>query len=158
MPRTHPHGDASLPALSSEAILDLLRGQGLRITRGRVGIIAALLSAKAPLSLEEIRDGAGQHAKDPPDFATVFRVMEVLERLKIAQKVHLGRARSHYELLDPHRHHDHIVCTDCGKVEQLDEPCPVEPLERKLQRRYGYAEVKHSLEFFGRCPNCQQAA
>ncbi|MBV9658937.1 MAG: transcriptional repressor [Verrucomicrobia bacterium] len=156
MSRTHAHGASTLPTLSADTILDLLRGQGMRITRGRVAIISALLAAKAPLSLEEIRVAAGKRARQEPlDFATVYRVMETLEELKIVQKIHLGRARSHYELVDPHAHHDHLVCTDCGKVEMLDEPCPVEPLERKLRRHYGYAEVKHSLEFFGRCPDCQ---
>ncbi len=122
------------------------------MTSKRCHILRVLLAANAPLSLEEIQAGAGKLGVRP-DFATVFRLMLVLEKLKLAHKVNLGRPTGYYELLDPRKHHDHLVCVDCGKVTLIENRCPVE----KLARDYGYTGLKHSLEFFGHCLQCTRA-
>ena len=144
------------PALSfnAEGILLLLRSQGMRITRSRRGIMLALFKAKTPLSLTEIQEQALIEGGMLPDYATVFRMMILLESLNVVHKVNLKRSCNYYELTDPSRHHDHLVCTECGKVRLLDIPCPVESLERELEVRYGFTGLHHSLEFFGRCADC----
>ena len=135
-----------------DAIVELLRANGMRITRNRLQILEALLRAERPLSLDEIQarvDG------DAPDYATVFRVMTMLESLQIAQKVHLNRSCSYYELVDPQQHYDHIICTECGRVTVMIDSCPVEKVERKIEEQYGFSELRHSLEFFGKCWECK---
>ena len=149
----HIHANQSpLKELSLDAIVELLRANGMRITRNRLQILAALLRAERPLSLDEIQarvDG------DAPDYATVFRVMTILESLQIAQKVHLNRSCSYYELVDPQQHYDHIICTECGRVTVMIDSCPVEKVERKIEEQYGFSEIRHSLEFFGKCWECK---
>jgi Fe2+ or Zn2+ uptake regulation protein len=149
----HIHANQSpLKELSLDAIVELLRANGMRITRNRVQILEALLRAERPLSLDEIQarvDG------DAPDYATVFRVMTLLESLQIAQKVHLNRSCSYYELVDPQQHYDHIICTECGRVTVMIDSCPVEKVERKIEEQYGFSELRHSLEFFGKCWECK---
>lgn len=153
---------AKQPPLTLERITARLRERGLRITRNRVNILEALLAAREPLSLEEIQSRAGVHGRDAgeeaPDFATVFRLLTLLEELGLAHRVALGRARTHYELSDPRKHYDHLVCTACGVVRLMEEECPVGKFERRLGRKYGFTEVTHSLQFFGRCPDCTTAA
>jgi Fur family transcriptional regulator, ferric uptake regulator len=142
-----------LKELSRDAIVDLLRQYGMRITKNRTRILDALLHAEKPLSLDEIQFRAG--LKGPsPDYATVFRIMTLLESLRIAQKVHLNRSCSYFELLDPQQHYDHIICTECGDVTVMVDSCPVEKVERQIEKRYGYSEIRHSLEFFGKCRKC----
>ena len=149
----HIHANQSpLKELSLDAIVELLRANGMRITRNRLQILAALLRAERPLSLDEIQarvDG------DAPDYATVFRVMTLLESLHIAQKVHLNRSCSYYELVNPQQHYDHIICTECGRVTVMIDSCPVEKVERKIEEQYGFSEIRHSLEFFGKCWECK---
>jgi Fe2+ or Zn2+ uptake regulation protein len=149
----HIHANQSpLKELSLDAIVELLRANGMRITRNRLQILEALLRAERPLSLDEIQarvDG------DAPDYATVFRVMTILESLQIAQKVHLNRSCSYYELVDPQQHYDHIICTECGRVTVMIDSCPVEKVERKIEEQYGFSEIRHSLEFFGKCWECK---
>jgi Fe2+ or Zn2+ uptake regulation protein len=149
----HIHANQSpLKELSLDAIVELLRANGMRITRNRLQILEALLRAEKPLSLEEIQtriDG------DAPDYATVFRVMTLLESLQIAQKVHLNRSCSYYELVNPQQHYDHIICTECGRVTVMIDSCPVEKVERKIEEEYGFSEIRHSLEFFGKCWECK---
>jgi Fur family ferric uptake transcriptional regulator len=149
----HPN-QSPLKELSREAIVDLLREHGMRITRNRTRILDALLQADKPLSLDEIQSRAGLKGS-VPDYATVFRVMTVLESLQIAQKVHLNRSCSYYELLDPRQHYDHIICTECGNVTVMVDSCPVEKVERQIEQQYGYSEIRHSLEFFGKCRRCK---
>ena len=149
----HPN-QSPLKELSREAIVDLLREHGMRITKNRTRILDALLQADKPLSLDEIQSRAGLKGS-VPDYATVFRVMTLLESLQIAQKVHLNRSCSYYELLDPRQHYDHIICTECGNVTVMVDSCPVEKVERQIEQQYGYSEIRHSLEFFGKCRRCR---
>lgn len=142
-----------LSELSLDAIVNLLRANRMRITRNRVQILETLLKAEKPLSLEEIQE-TSRHGLDAPDYATVFRVMTVLENLHIAQKVNLNRSCSYYELVNPKRHYDHIICTECGRVTLIVDACPVEKVERKIEKRYGYSDIRHSLEYFGKCREC----
>jgi Fur family ferric uptake transcriptional regulator len=151
----HIHANQSpLRELSRDAIVDLLRRHGMRITKNRTHILDALLQAEKPLSLDEIQTSAALKGS-APDYATVFRVMTLLESLQIAQKVHLNRSCSYYELLDPQQHYDHIICTQCGNVTVMVDSCPVEKVERQIEKRYGYSEIRHSLEFFGKCRKCK---
>ena len=154
MPR-HIHPNQSpLKELSRDAIVELLRDHGMRITKNRTRILDTLLQADKPLSLDEIQSRAGLQGS-VPDYATVFRVMTLLERLQVAQKVFLNRSCSYYELLDPLQHFDHIICTECGNVTVMVDSCPVEKVERQIEQRYGYSEIRHSLEFFGKCRRCK---
>ena len=114
----------------------------------------ALFKATRPLSLTEIQGQALIEAGILPDYATVFRMMILLESMEIVHKVNLKRSCSYFELSDPSRHHDHLVCTDCGDVLLLTIPCPVEAAERRIEQEYGFTGLHHSLEFFGRCAAC----
>ena len=149
----HPN-QSPLKKLSREAIVDLLREHGMRITKNRTRILDALLQADKPLSLDEIQSRAGLKGS-VPDYATVFRVMTLLESLQVAQKVHLNRSCSYYELLDQRQHYDHIICTECGNVTVMVDSCPVEKVQRQIEQQYGYSEIRHSLEFFGKCWRCK---
>lgn len=143
-----------LTELTLDSIVALLRANGMRITKSRQQILQSLLAADRPLSLEEIQRRSTTSAC-APDYATVFRVVGILECLGVAQKVNLNRPCSYFELIDPQQHYDHIVCTECGKVTLMVDACPVEKHERRIEKRYGYSELRHSLEFFGKCPECR---
>jgi Fur family transcriptional regulator, ferric uptake regulator len=146
-----------LTELNLDSILELFRSNGLRITKSRQKILETLLAAREPLSLEEIqrRSSEGDVA---PDFATVFRVMALLENLQVAQKVLLNRSCSYFELVNPQQHYDHIVCTECGRITLMIDSCPVEQLEHAIGKKYGYTDLRHSLEFFGKCPECHSTS
>lgn len=157
---SHSHQHDADETFTLEGMTTLLRSKGLRMTANRRAILQTLLNAGRPLSLEQIQHDAARHVGDgdAPDFATVFRMMIVMDELKLARKVHLGRASSHYELIDSQHHRDHLVCTDCGQVTPLEGTCPVERMERQIARKHGFTQLTHSLEFFGRCGECSASA
>ena len=154
MTRQMHENHGSLKELSLNAIVELLRANGMRITKNRIQIIDTLLRAEKPLSLDEIQTRIGAQA-GASDYDTVFRVMTVLEDLGVAQKVNLNRSCSYYELVNPQQHYDHIICTECGQVTLMIDSCPVEKVERKIEKRYGFSDIRHSLEFFGKCRECK---
>ncbi len=149
--------EIAAPSFSAEAILNRLRGEGMRITATRRNILQVLFEAEKPLALQEIQELAAARGGEP-DYATVFRMMTLLESLHLVHKVNLQRSCSYYELHDPSRHYDHIVCTNCGKVVVIDIPCPLGETEQRIAEHYGFRDLSHSLEFFGRCPECALAA
>lgn len=155
-PHQHATSTAAVEPFTLDGLATLLRRKGLRMTANRRAILSVLLSAREPLSLEQIQRGAAGHVSDgeAPDFATVFRMMTLMDELKLARKVNLGRALSFYELTDSEHHRDHLVCTDCGQITPLEGICPVERLERQIARKHGFTQLTHSLEFFGVCGDC----
>jgi len=145
---------ATKQTFGMEALAQILQENGQRMTRKRRGILQSLLDSKQPLALQEIRDRTEAVAGIRPDYATVFRLVTVLEKLNLVNRVNLQRSSSYFELNDPGRHYDHLVCRTCGTVVVLDIPCPVRQAEKQIVRQYGFREVSHSLEFFGVCPLC----
>src|SRR4029434_9015252 len=130
----------SVQSFSAEAILNRLRGEGLRITAGRRSIIEALFGAGRPLSLQESQELAAAEGSGP-DYATVFRMIALLDRLHLVHKVNLQRPCSYYELNDPSKHYDHIVCTGCGKVVVIDIPCPLAETEQRGDEDCGFRNI-----------------
>ncbi len=67
-----------------DGLTAFLRGKGLRMTGNRRAILQVLLKAKEPLGLEQIQSNAVRYVSDgePPDFATVFRMMTLLGRIE----------------------------------------------------------------------------
>lgn len=146
---------ANQPAhFTIETVSGILRDEGLRITRKRTAILETLFESDAPVTLQEIQQGAAKRAGTTPDFATVFRMLNLMEQLHLVHKVSLQRSSSYYELSDPRKHYDHLVCKKCEQVILIDIPCPIGDTEKKLARQYGFRDLSHSLEFFGVCPAC----
>lgn len=141
-------------SLTLEKTAETLRAAGLRMTKKRFGIIQALLEANSPLSLQDIQSRAEVHTSLRPDYATVFRTVGAMEKLGLVHKVSLQRSCTYYEISDPRKHYDHLVCRQCGQVVLIDIPCPIGEAEKTIARQYGFRELSHSLEFFGLCSAC----
>lgn len=131
-----------------------LQNNGLRLTRGRVAIIEAMLDAHTPLTLSELHSRV---TTERCDFATVFRFIQILEKKKLVARHAWNDRQPHYELsgLPGQHHHHHLICKNCHRVEEIDT-CSVATLEKELVRQKGYTDISHSLEFFGLCPSCQE--
>jgi Fe2+ or Zn2+ uptake regulation protein len=149
-----PHAHSLDTSFSQESILKLLRSEGLRITRNRTAILQSLFEARSPMTLQEIQEKACQLSGAKPDYATVFRMILLMENLRLVHKVNLQRTCSYYEIHDPKKHYDHLVCRQCGCVVLIDIPCPIGDAENKIASQYGFRDLSHSLEFFGVCRDC----
>ena len=145
-------------ASKEQAPVDLacfkLKEAGLRITQPRVAILAALIKAGRPTSIDALHSELGASSCD---IVTVYRCMAAFESIGLVRRAFLINGTSLYEinLGNPNRYH--VVCKQTNSVEELDEASASE-LRRAVQvvedalRSKGYAEVGHIVEFFGKSP------
>lgn len=128
---------------------------GCRITPQRLAILDALLQPGRHPTAEEVYADVVR-ANPTTSLATVYKTVETLKRLGELRELELGHGRAHYDAADP-SDHPHVVCTQCGKVEDVE----VTGIDRLLAQAAGasaYALDTKRLEFFGRCPACQERA
>ncbi len=127
----------------------ILSSHNQRVTAPRIQILSILKQSKDPLTISEI------HSKlsgSNTDLATVYRTLNLFAALKIVSEIDFRDDYRRFELTIDRHHHHHIVCRECGKIDNV-EPCGLEEIEKLLAGK-GYKEVTHSLEFFGVCERC----
>lgn len=135
------------------ALQELLRENGLRSTKQRMAVLAALEKNTFPMSISDIA-----HTPECRKFdqVTIYRTLESFAAKKLVTETDLKRGRKYYERAgDGRAHHHHLVCNSCGRVEDVTD-CDMEAIERSvLHRSKHFKEVEsHALEFFGACATC----
>jgi Fur family ferric uptake transcriptional regulator len=135
-----------------------LKEAGLRITQPRVAILAALIKAGRPTSIEVLHGGLEASSCD---IVTVYRCMAAFESIGLVRRAFLINGTSLYEinLGDPNRYH--VVCKQTNKIEELDAASAQElrravRLVEETLRAQGYSEVGHIVEFFGKSPSASR--
>lgn len=129
-----------------------LRQQSRKLTGPRRAILELLEREDRPLSNKEIFQAL---PKGQCDLVTVYRSIQMLERLGIVKRFQLGDGAARFALLESGDHHrHHLVCTRCTRIEEIGE-CIVRELEQRVAARSKFKAVTHRLEFFGICPACQ---
>ncbi|UOY93874.1 transcriptional repressor [Ectobacillus sp. JY-23] len=88
--------------------------------------------------------------------ATVYRTLELLTELKIVDKINFGDGVSRYDLRQEgaSRFHHHLICTECGSVEEIQEDLLGE-VEKKVEANWKFKVKDHRLTFHGICRSCQ---
>ncbi len=134
-------------------IIDKLSQAGHRLTPQRLMIVSAIENSSDHISAEEIY--AQVAAKFPNvNISTVYRTLELLQRLGLVTETDLGGGRVRYHPAEKGHHH-HLICEQCGAVIDLDESV-LAPLKDALLRQCNFvADLKH-IGIFGRCLKCSQ--
>ena len=135
---------------SPTAVLNALRGHGLRISTARRVVVGALFAADRPLTAEEIASGGD--AGLPVDLASVYRNLETLERHGFARHVHLGHGPGRYELVG-RGEHEYLFCESCGEVRPLSSG-ELDPIRAQLRQQFGYETRFTHFPIVGRCKKC----
>lgn len=81
--------------------------------------------------------------------ATVYRVLTQFESAGLVKRHHFEGGTAVFEL-DQGEHHDHIVCEDCGRVEEFTD-AGIEDRQREIAARHGFELTDHALTLRGRC-------
>jgi Fur family transcriptional regulator, ferric uptake regulator len=131
-----------------------LRKAGLKVTLPRLKILEILESSDTRhLSAEDIyRQLLG--GNEDIGLATVYRVLTQFEAAGLVTRHHFEDGMAVFEL-NQGTHHDHIVCIDCGRVEEFMDS-GIEDRQTAVARRLGFNIHDHSLILYGHCerPNC----
>lgn len=137
----------------NEVLHAKLRQQSCKLTGPRRAILGIFEQEARPLTNKEIFQAL------PPgncNLATVYRAVQMLERLGLVKRFQIGDGAARYALLEEgaRAHQHHLVCTHCNTIVEIGE-CIVRELEERIVARSKFAAVTHRLEFFGVCPACQ---
>ena len=134
-----------------------LRKAGLKVTLPRLKILEILESSTTRhLSAEDIYRTLLDGNEDI-GLATVYRVLTQFEAAGLVTRHHFENGMAVFEL-NQGTHHDHIVCLDCGRVEEfIDES--IEERQEEIARRLGYELRDHAMTLYGHCrkPGCPSA-
>ena len=144
----HPPPKSPLMALTSR-----LRRESRKITGPRAAILEILRRHPHPLTNREIFNGMSGGGCD---LATIYRAMQMLEKLGMVKRFDFGDGAARFELVEDgdDGHHHHLICTRCSGVVEIQECFPGE-IETRIAAANGFKAVTHRLEFFGICPDCQ---
>lgn len=136
------------PAADARAALGELRRSGHRVSASRRQVVEALYAAPGPVSADEIAGAV----ETPVPQASVYRTLELLERVGLARHVHLGHGPGRYAPAAAGER-DYFVCERCDAVRAAD-PRALEPVRRAVARAYGWRVRFSHFPIAGLCPAC----
>jgi Fur family ferric uptake transcriptional regulator len=146
-PRAAPADDR---ARRLDEILARIRAAGERVTVARRAVVSALLEADGHATAEALQ--AGVQAEHPEvHMATVYRNLEILERLGVVEHTHLGHGPAVYHLAE--ELHQHLVCEMCGYVVEVPADL-LRPVEESVRTTYGFVMRPGHFAVVGRCARC----
>lgn len=128
----------------------ILREKKYKITPTRLAVLEIFYKNDKPIGAEFIY----KKLKGGINEATVYRIISAFEKSGILRKVDLRKDSLFFELNDDHHHH--IICTNCGEIEDFKENREIERLlENIVIESKKFKNIKeHSLELFGCCKVC----
>jgi Fur family transcriptional regulator, ferric uptake regulator len=133
-----------------------LRRAGLKVTLPRLKILEILeRSDTRHMSAEEIYKSLLDSSEDI-GLATVYRVLTQFESAGLVARHHFEDGMAVFEI-NQGTHHDHIVCMDCGEVEEFMDQ-DIEAKQQSIAARLGYRIQEHSMVLYGRCQRTDCAA
>ena len=136
-----------------EVLEKYITQHNLKITKQRRAVLEAFLASEEHVSAEDLYKIVS--AKEPKiGLATVYRTLSLLTESGLAAELDFGDGQKRYEHNYDHAHHDHMICTQCGKIIEFHNPL-IEKLQEDVAREHGFEMTTHKLDMFGICKDCR---
>ncbi|MHB1216162.1 MAG: ferric iron uptake transcriptional regulator [Thiobacillus sp.] len=138
-----------------------LKSIGLKATLPRLKILELFeQSNKRHMTAEDVYRLLSDEGQDI-GLATVYRVLTQFEQAGLLMRHHFDSDKAVFEL-NQGEHHDHLVCLQCGKVEEFFDS-EIEKRQTRIARERGFTIHDHSLQIYAdcikeNCPNRKPAA
>jgi Fur family transcriptional regulator, ferric uptake regulator len=128
---------------------DELKSSGLKATLPRIKILEIFQrSERRHMTAEDVFKALLAEGADI-GLATVYRVLMQFEQAGLLTRSNFESGKSVFELNEG-QHHDHLVCLDCGRVEEFFDPA-IEQRQREVAQQRGFTLQEHSLALYARC-------
>ncbi len=129
--------------------IEELKSTGLKATLPRLKILEIFQkSAGRHMTAEDIYRVLLEERSDI-GLATIYRVLAQFEQAGILSRSHFEGGKSVYEI-NAGQHHDHLVCLDCGKVEEFFD-AEIEKRQHVIASAKGFTIADHALSLYARC-------
>lgn len=133
---------------------DYIAQNGLKNTPQRRLIVDVFFKSGKHLSIEELYNVVREADKNIGQ-ATVYRTLKLLCEAGLAKEHHFGETTARYEPIEDDSHHDHLICTACGKnVEIMDEA--IEQRQEEVAAEHGFRLTSHRMVLYGVCADCRK--
>jgi len=140
---------------------ELLRNNGLKVTKQRIAILEAMESKPGEhLTAEEIFDYVKPRYKEI-GLATVYRTIQLYAELGLVDRLNLDDGYTRYEIgqsmntLSDQHHHHHLICSECGQVAAFQGDL-LETLEQRILESIGFLVEDHEVKLYGICKECRE--
>ncbi len=130
-----------------------LRAESLRLTSRRTAVLEDILASDDHRECDDIflslRDKG-----IPVSRATIYRTLDMLEKVGFVRKMDIGEGRFRYENKLAQCHHDHLICLECGRIVEFADH-EIERRQERLSKEYDFRLIRHVHQLFGICQACQ---
>jgi Fur family transcriptional regulator, ferric uptake regulator len=134
------------------ANIEELKNTGLKATLPRLKILELFQKGRQRhMTAEDVFRVLLQEQSDI-GLATVYRVLTQFEQAGILSRSHFESGKAVYELNEG-QHHDHLVCTSCGKVEEFYD-AEIERRQQMVAKAKQWLLQDHAMSLYGLCANC----
>jgi len=135
---------------------EFLRSSSLKLTPQRRRILDCVFGTHKHFTADELygwlREESGE-TDHRVSRATVYRTLELLQRGGFVESLDTGSSELRYEHTLGHEHHDHMVCLECGRIQEFHDD-RIEELQTEAARSKGFHIVRHMHRLSGVCRAC----
>lgn len=128
----------------------------VRNTKQRRAVVRALQHLDDFISTQDLHRVL-QEREESVSLATTYRILQSMAELGQVDVLRSSDGEAIYRRCEAEHHHHHLVCRSCGAAVELEAP-QVESWAEQTARRYGYADVDHTVEISGICAECAAVA
>jgi Fur family ferric uptake transcriptional regulator len=138
-----------------EIFLRHIQEKGLKRTSQRDLILEVFLRTEEHLSSEDLYRLV---QKEDPTIGqtTVYRTLKLLSEAGLAREVRFGDGITHYEHQYKHQHHDHMICSQCGKIIEFFS-AELEAIQDAMAAKHKFEITQHLLRIIGLCAECSRS-
>ncbi len=130
-----------------------LRAESLRLTSQRLAIMEDILASEGHRECDDIFLSLRERGI-PVSRATIYRTLDILEKVGFVRKMDIGEGRFRYENKLAQSHHDHLICLECGRIiEFVDRG--IEHQQERLSKKHDFLLIRHVHQLFGICRECR---
>ncbi len=137
-----------------ELLSEYIRSRNLKHSEQRQIILEAFLKTERHLTAEELYEIVKKKNSNIGQ-ATIYRAMKLFSDAGLCRELKVEDGVTRYEHLYDHEHHDHLICTECGKIVEIISP-EIEKEQDCIAKINGFVLEKHRLELYGICKDCRK--
>ena len=136
-----------------EVLEEYIARHHLKSTNQRRVVLDAFLKTEDHISAEDLYKLVSE--QDPKiGLATVYRTLALFTQSGLATELDFGDGQKRYEHKYMHSHHDHMICTECGKIIEFNHPM-IEKLQEEIVAKHDFKMTSHKLDLYGICGQCK---
>ncbi len=128
---------------------EYLKEKGLKVTNQRTLVAQKIFNMDSHFSVDHLANELRQkHASISR--ATIYRIISVMVEGGLLAEHNFGSSSKIYEHISNRKHHDHIICLDCGSIQEFCNE-EIETAQLQIAKEMGFELSEHSLNLYGHC-------